>query len=158
MMTQEFEGNKFAGSSTAKLKSLLISVVVVLVVGVGAVKWIAYSSKPKTGLLIGPVNEFTTVNFDREVLLASEKQPVLVEFYTKACSNCKIMEPVLGQVAAETYDKVIVGKVIHRLKDFPEFKIRTIPTILIFYDGEVKGRFTGVTAKKKLVRALEQFL
>lgn len=98
---------------------------------------------------------FTDENFQTDVL-ASDK-PVLVDFWAPWCGPCKIIAPVVDELAAETAGKFAVGKM--NVDDSPgvssRYGISAIPTLMVFKGGEVVQRFTGVTGKDELRKALE---
>jgi thioredoxin 1 len=93
---------------------------------------------------------FTTKNFEDEVL--KSKQPVLVDFWADWCGPCKMMDPIIKELAAEYEGRVIVGKV--NIDDYPEipkrYGIEGIPTFLVFKNGELKRRVTGIAPKQYL--------
>lgn len=74
-----------------------------------------------------------------EDLLASEER-VLVEFYTKGCSMCQAMEPVLGNVARATDVTVALINAGHAFDLSARYSIGSVPTLLLFEEGELAGR------------------
>ncbi len=102
----------------------------------------------------GKVAEFTDVNFDQEVLNAST--PVLVDFWAPWCQPCRMIAPVIEQLAAENGD-VKIGKV--NVDNSPgaaaQYGVSSIPTLMVFKGGEVVERFVGVQPKGKLQEALD---
>ena len=94
--------------------------------------------------------ELTYNDFD-SVVLASDK-PVLVDFWATWCGPCRMLGPVIAQIAEER-DDIKVCKV--NVDDEPElarmFNIMNIPTVLVFRDGELKERSVGVKPKQQLL-------
>jgi len=92
-------------------------------------------------------------NFDSEVM-ASNKT-CLIDFYATWCGPCKIMSPVIDEIAEEHPD-IMVGKVdVDEAGEIAmQFGIMSIPTIIVFKNGEIAETFIGVTAKDRIVAAL----
>jgi len=101
------------------------------------------------------VIEITDANFDTEVTGSSV--PVLVDFWAPWCGPCRMIAPLIDEIADEKVGAVKVGKV--NVDDNPQvaakFRIQAIPTILIFKNGEKKDQITGLTSKSDLVAKLE---
>ncbi len=102
------------------------------------------------------VNELTDANFEAEVLQSNE--PVLVDFWAPWCGPCRMIGPVVEELATENGDSVKVGKV--NIDDNPDtaagYGVSSIPTLMIFKGGEVVDRFVGVQQKTRLQEALDQ--
>jgi thioredoxin 1 len=94
-------------------------------------------------------------NFDTEVLKANG--PVLVDFTATWCSPCKQLAPVVDKIADENVGKYKVAKV--DIDECPatasKYRIKGVPTIMVFKGGEVKGQHVGVTNKETLIKLLE---
>ena len=93
--------------------------------------------------------------FDNEVL--QSEVPVLVDFWAEWCGPCKMIAPVLDEIAKEKGDSVKVGKVDIDKNQSLSFKynVRAIPTLLFFKNGQVVDQVTGMTSKKDLLGRLE---
>ena len=96
----------------------------------------------------------TEANFETEVL--QSELPVLVEFWATWCGPCRMMAPVVEELAAEYDGRIVVGKVDVDENETlaAEFGIMSIPTMLIFKNGQVTDTALGVTPKEKLVSML----
>ncbi len=99
--------------------------------------------------------EFTDANFQEEVLGASG--PVLVDFWAEWCGPCKAIGPAIEELATEYADKAKVGKVdIDSNRDVAmQYNIQSIPSILIFKDGQVVETFVGMNGKDDLAAAID---
>lgn len=93
-------------------------------------------------------------NFEKEVI--NSEQPVLVDFYADWCGPCKMMAPIVEEIANELQGKAKVGKInVDENQDLAmKYGIMSIPTMIIFKNGEETKRFVGVRDKGELMETL----
>ena len=101
------------------------------------------------------VLKLTSENFENEVKKA--KGTVIVDFYADWCGPCKMMSPIIDKIAEELGESVKVGKVNtdENMELAEEFGIMSIPTIIIFKNGEISKVFNGVTDKNEIIEAVK---
>jgi thioredoxin 1 len=100
----------------------------------------------------------TDANFG-EIVLKADK-PVVVDFWAEWCGPCRVIGPIVNEIAEDYHDKVIVGKL--DVDANPEvsftYGIRNIPTILFFKNGQVADKQVGAVPKGVLVNKVEALL
>jgi thioredoxin 1 len=140
-----------------KTAAMVLVTVSLFAIGGAIIAWSMYK-KHGSGQQLSHVKEFTDENFQQDVVEASKKQPVLVDFYTDWCFPCKMMDPVLEEVAKDLIGKAVIGK-LNTDKNLiaRRFGISRIPAMFIIKDGEVKDSYYGVVPKAALVKALTDF-
>ena len=103
-----------------------------------------------------PTIEINEANFESEVL--QSQQPVLVDFWAEWCGPCKMLAPVLEEIAGEQAGRLKVGKV--NVDNNPNlaarFGIQSIPTLLYFAAGEVADKSIGAVSKRAILAKLSQ--
>jgi thioredoxin 1 len=94
-------------------------------------------------------------NFDREV--TQDGKPVIVDFWAEWCGPCKMIAPLLDEIAHEKADAVKVAKVnVDENQSLSlKYNIRAIPALLFFKNGQLRDQVTGVTSKKDLLNRIE---
>lgn len=98
---------------------------------------------------------FTDANFQNEVL--NSDQPVLVDFWAAWCGPCRVVGPAIEELAEEFDGTAKVGKLnIDENQQSPgNFKISSIPAVLLFKNGEVVDTLVGVQSKERYAQALK---
>jgi thioredoxin 1 len=102
--------------------------------------------------------ELSETNFEQEVLKATI--PVLVDFWAVWCGPCKMIAPIVEELATEYEGKLKIGKVdvdSHQ-QIAMQYGIRSIPTLLVFKEGKVVEQLVGAVPKKSLVEKLSKYL
>ena len=102
--------------------------------------------------------ELSAENFDQQVV--SSERPVLVDFWAEWCGPCRAIEPALKEVAADYEDRVVVGRL--NVDEHPtiasRYGIRSIPSILLFQNGEVSNQIVGAVPKSSITNLLDQMI
>ncbi len=104
--------------------------------------------------------QFSNENFQQEVIEASKNKPVLVDFFAEWCGPCKMQAPIIDELTEEMGEKVGVGKVdIEESQELAsKYNVMSVPTLIVFKDGEAKETMTGMRDKDSLKESLEKYL
>ena len=107
---------------------------------------------------MGAAITLTDSTFDEEIKGADE--PVLVDFWAEWCGPCKMVEPVLEEIASENEGRLRLAKlnVDENLDVSRRFEVMSIPTLILFKDGEPQLRIIGAKGKGQLLQELHPFL
>jgi thioredoxin 1 len=101
--------------------------------------------------------EITDANFDE---LIAEGKPVVIDFWAEWCGPCRMVGPIIEELATEYQDRVIIGKLDVDNNDdvVSKFGIRNIPTILFIKNGEVVNKQVGATNKAAIAEKIDALL
>jgi len=104
------------------------------------------------------VSTLSDATFDEEI--GSADEPLLVDFWAEWCGPCKLVAPVLDEIAGENVGKLRIAKL--NVDDNPEiarrFEVMSIPTMIVFKDGQPAKRMVGAKGKGQLLQELSEFL
>ena len=102
------------------------------------------------------ISDVTDATFEQEVIKSD--RPVLVDFWAEWCAPCRMLAPVVQEIAEELGDRIRVYKL--DLDTNPQtparYNVRAVPTLLFFRNGEVADQLVGAVPKARIVEKLEQ--
>src|SRR5689334_21184661 len=102
----------------------------------------------------------TDNTFEKQVIEASRTKPVLVDFWAEWCPPCKMLSPLVEQIASENSTKMDVAKVDTDANQgiSERYQIMSIPTLMLFKDGKPVKQLVGYMPKERILSQLNQFL
>ena len=108
--------------------------------------------------MAGSISTLNDSTFDEEIKGSDE--PVLVDFWAEWCGPCKMIAPILEEIAQEQAGKLRIAKlnVDESLEIARRFEVMSIPTLILFKDGEPQLRMIGAKGKGQLLQEIEAFL
>ena len=109
-------------------------------------------------MAVSTIVTLTDSTFDEEI--KGSEEPVLVDFWAEWCGPCKMIAPTLAEIASEQKGKLAIGKL--NVDDNPDtarrFDVMSIPTLLVFKDGQQVKRLVGAKGKGQLLQDLAEFI
>jgi thioredoxin 1 len=125
---------------------------------VNAVDLTSITFHRKDAIMAAGIVTLTTSTFDE--VIASSETPVVVDFWAEWCGPCKMIAPILADIATEQAGKVTIAKL--NVDENPDlamkYNVMSIPTLLVFHNGEVAKRLVGAKGKAQLLQELGEFL
>jgi thioredoxin 1 len=109
-------------------------------------------------MMAGNVTELNDVEFDH--IVQNSDIPVLVDFWAPWCGPCKMIGPIMKEIADEYNQKAKICRINtddHREAAI-EFDINAIPTIILFKDGQIEKKWVGLTSKKNITSEIDRLL
>jgi thioredoxin len=143
----------------SKTRIIVVTAVAFLLVGGLIILWSVYQQTATVQpQLVSMIQSFTDENFEKDVVEASKKRAILVDFYAEWCFPCRMLDPILQEVAKDLNGCATIGKINTDQNLIPRrFGINKIPAIFIIRDGEIKNAFYGVVPKETILKALQEF-
>ena len=104
------------------------------------------------------ISEFTDANFENEVL--KSEQPCLVDFWAEWCGPCRMVGPVVEEIAKDYEGKLKVGKVNvdQNTQTASKYGIMSIPSLLLFKQGKVVDQIVGAVPKKHMIEKIDKIV
>ncbi|HDS30754.1 MAG TPA: thioredoxin [Firmicutes bacterium] len=106
------------------------------------------------------INETNSPGFKNDVLEASNKQPVVVDFWAPWCGPCRMISPIIAELDNEYQGEILFYKL--NIDDNPDiasqFNVMSIPTLILFRNGKIADTVVGVTSKAALKKKFDDHL
>lgn len=133
-------------------------IVAIGIVGTLAMLYVVARIKMKNIPMVADNDRILTIT-DKNFLHQTKNRLVLVDFWASWCAPCRMMAPVLNDVASELPESALVGKVNIELYQSlaRKFQVRNIPTMILFKNGREVHRFVGVKSKDFLLQQIRNF-
>ena len=104
------------------------------------------------------IANLTDATFDETI--QSSSKPIVVDFWADWCGPCKMIAPILAEIASEEHEKITIAKL--NVDDNPDiamrYSVQSIPTLLVFQNGTLAKRMVGAKGKGQMLRELSEFL
>lgn len=104
------------------------------------------------------LTKLSDTTFDEEI--GSSSEPVVVDFWAEWCGPCKMLEPLLDEIAGENIGKIKIAKL--NVDENPDvalrYEVMSLPTMIVFKDGQPAKRMVGAKGKGQLLQELSEFL
>jgi thioredoxin 1 len=104
------------------------------------------------------MTDYNQSNFEKEVLRS--EMPVLIDFWAPWCGPCKMVAPVIAEIASEYQGRILVGKV--NIDDNEllanQYEVMSIPTICLFHKGKLMTKLIGFRPKKEIITEMTKYL
>ncbi len=140
-----------------KTIGLVATITVFFVLGAVIIAWSVYKKSDVRSMEASGIRYFTDENFTEQVVEASKSLPILVDFYADWCFPCKLLDPVIEELAKDFRGKAVIGKIdTDKNLIARKFGLKQIPAVFVIRDGEIRDSFYGVPSKERMARALRE--
>ena len=136
-----------------------VTLIILAIAFIAFVIYIAISYKKMQNMADTPNSSKIKVLNNKNFKTRIRSGITLVDFWAPWCGPCKMMAPVLNDLAESTGDQITIGKVNvdHHQPLASKYKVRNIPTLVMFREGKEVARYVGVKSKKFLIREIQKY-